>query len=211
MLSRQVSDGHVDVGGIQLPYQVAGEGDTVVHLRRGGAAPETVGILAKGFRVLALDLASEQSGGDAEAAATGLAGALRQLGHEKFGVIAQPDCAAAALWLAVTAPDAVESLVLVAPTLIDASGTMPDAALAARLPEVQPHVLAMFGTRDTVAPPAVGRRYREKLARCHLVFVYDAGCAIEQERPAAAAVVMEDFLKRREKFIVSGQNGQLYP
>ena len=49
--------------------------------------------------------------------------------------------------------------------------------------------LVLFGTRDRVMPPEMGRHYKALLPNCHLVLVYDAGHAIGAERPEAFADV----------------------
>jgi pimeloyl-ACP methyl ester carboxylesterase len=45
-------------------------------------------------------------------------------------------------------------------------------------------------------PPEMGRIYREIMPNCHLVFVYDAGHAIDGDRPEAFASIVSDFLER---------------
>jgi pimeloyl-ACP methyl ester carboxylesterase len=42
----------------------------------------------------------------------------------------------------------------------------------------------------------MGRVYREIMPNCHLVLVYDAGHAIERERPEAFASLLGDFVTR---------------
>jgi pimeloyl-ACP methyl ester carboxylesterase len=63
--------------------------------------------------------------------------------------------------------------------------------------------LVLFGTLDRVIPPAMGREYKKLLPNCHLVFVYDAGHEIDTDRPEAFADVVDDFLERREAFVIS--------
>jgi pimeloyl-ACP methyl ester carboxylesterase len=71
--------------------------------------------------------------------------------------------------------------------------------------------LVLFGTLDRSIPPEMGRIYREKLPNCHLVLVYDAGHALDMDRPEAFASVVKDFLHRREGFIVTAANGLINP
>ena len=71
--------------------------------------------------------------------------------------------------------------------------------------------LVLFGTLDRSIPPEMGRIYREKLPNCHLVLVYDAGHAVDMDRPEAFASVVNDFLHRREGFIVTATNGLINP
>jgi pimeloyl-ACP methyl ester carboxylesterase len=71
--------------------------------------------------------------------------------------------------------------------------------------------LVLFGTLDRVIPPEMGRRYKELLPNCNLVFVYDAGHAISTERPEAFADVTSDFLERREAFVINRTNTVIHP
>jgi len=72
-------------------------------------------------------------------------------------------------------------------------------------------VLVLFGTRDGVIPPAMGRVYIELVPNAHLVFVYDAGHALMVERPEAFTEVVTDFLERTDAFIISRTKTVIYP
>jgi pimeloyl-ACP methyl ester carboxylesterase len=86
-----------------------------------------------------------------------------------------------------------------------------DEALEGRLAGLQVPTLVLFGTEDRLVPPEMGRRYRELLPSCSLVFVYDAGHVMEEERPEAFVAVAADFLERGSGFIVKEESGLLYP
>jgi pimeloyl-ACP methyl ester carboxylesterase len=131
-------------------------------------------------------------------------------GGERFGVIAASDAAAAALALALERPDAVTALVLVGPRLIGADGRAADEALVARLGALKVPLLTIFGTKDQAAPPEAGRHYRQRLASCNVVFVYDAGAAMADERPEAVAELAIDFLHRGDTFLVRQTSDLLY-
>jgi pimeloyl-ACP methyl ester carboxylesterase len=131
-------------------------------------------------------------------------------GTARFGVIAESDAAATALLLALDRPDAVTGVVLLGPTLINADGHAADEALVARLGELKSPLLTLFGTKDKTAPPEAGRHYRERLAKANLVFVYDAGAAMGDERPEAVAELAIDFLRRGDTFLVRQASDQLY-
>lgn len=90
-------------------------------------------------------------------------------------------------------------------------GPSRDPELEARMGELNVPTLVLFGTRDQVIPPAVGRIYREKLPRCHFILVYDAGHAIDADRPEAFASVVGEFLEHGESFIVNRGSGLLNP
>jgi pimeloyl-ACP methyl ester carboxylesterase len=71
--------------------------------------------------------------------------------------------------------------------------------------------LVIFGTRDRVIPPQMGRVYREKMPNCHYVLVYDAGHEVGADRPEAFASLVADFLARREAFIVNQRSSLINP
>jgi pimeloyl-ACP methyl ester carboxylesterase len=71
--------------------------------------------------------------------------------------------------------------------------------------------LVVFGTRDRVIPPSMGRVYRERMPNCHYVLVYDAGHEVGADRPEAFASLVSDFLVRREAFIVNQRSSLINP
>ncbi len=131
-------------------------------------------------------------------------------GGERFGVIADSETAAAGLALALDRPDALTALVLLGPRLIHAGGHVADEALIGRLSALKVPLLAVFGTKDKAAPPEAGRHYRERLAACNVVFVYDAGAAMGDERPEAVADLAIDFLHRGDTFLVRQTSDLLF-
>lgn len=131
-------------------------------------------------------------------------------GGERFGVIAESAAAARALLLALDRPEAVTALILIGPRLIEADGRAADEALIGRLGGLKVPLLTIFGTKDRTAPPEAGRHYRERLASCNVVFVYDAGAAMADERPEALAELAIDFLHRGDTFLVRQQSDLLY-
>jgi pimeloyl-ACP methyl ester carboxylesterase len=131
-------------------------------------------------------------------------------GGERLGLIAGSDAAAAALALAFERPEAVTALVLIGPRLIHGDGRPADEALVARLGGLKVPLLTIFGTKDEAAPPEAGRYYRERLASCNVVFVYDAGAAMADERPEAVAELAIDFLHRGDAFLVRQTSDVLY-
>jgi len=86
-----------------------------------------------------------------------------------------------------------------------------DADMEARMKECKVPVLVLLGTQDTLIPTAMGRHYRELLPDCHVIMVYDAAHGLDVERPEACAVVTDDFLTRQDKFVVSNENGVIFP
>jgi pimeloyl-ACP methyl ester carboxylesterase len=86
-----------------------------------------------------------------------------------------------------------------------------DADLEAKLRTLPTPTLVLFGTLDSVIPPAMGRIYKDLLPGGHLVFVYDAGHAIGAERPQAFVEVVGDFLERHEAFVISRAETVIHP
>jgi pimeloyl-ACP methyl ester carboxylesterase len=86
-----------------------------------------------------------------------------------------------------------------------------DAEMEARLPDTKVPVLVLLGTEDKLIPTEMGRHYREKLPDCHVVMVYDAAHALDIDRPEACAAVIDDFLARQDRFVVSNESGVIFP
>lgn len=72
-------------------------------------------------------------------------------------------------------------------------------------------VLVLFGTEDRMIPSEMGRQYCEKLPNGHLILVYDAGHAVDADRPEAFVSVVGDFLQRHEAFLVNQQSSLIHP
>jgi pimeloyl-ACP methyl ester carboxylesterase len=86
-----------------------------------------------------------------------------------------------------------------------------DAALEERLPDLSVVTLVVFGTEDQLTPPEMARFYRQHYGNAHLMLIYDAAHLIDLDRPKAVAEVVGDFLARKERFLVSEQNGVIHP
>ncbi len=191
-----------------------------------------VAIEAPGFGRSA---ANERSRDLAELARTMIAAAAA-LGLQRFDLMGHSFGAKLALWAAIQAPEAVRALVLVAPSAIrpeNASlpavqedvdpeisarqlallarifGPPVDQALESRLGEIACPALALFGTRDELIPTSFARRYKQLMPKANIVFVYDAGHSITDDRPEAAASLIEDFLQEPGGFLVNRASGQL--
>ena len=119
-----------------------------------------------------------------------------------FVLIGQSSAASAALALATATSDSCAALILIAPVLTP----MPPAQDAPDLP-----ILLLLGMDDTRVPPSAAAALCEALPRAHPILIYGAGHALDRERVEAAAVVVRDFIARREKFIVRNTSDLLYP
>jgi pimeloyl-ACP methyl ester carboxylesterase len=86
-----------------------------------------------------------------------------------------------------------------------------DAELEAAMRELTVPTLVLFGSADEMTPAELGRHYRELLPNCQFVIVYDAGHAIDGDRPEAFAAIVTDFVERREQFVVRRESRLLYP
>jgi pimeloyl-ACP methyl ester carboxylesterase len=60
-------------------------------------------------------------------------------------------------------------------------------------------------------PPEMGRLYCEKLPNCTLILVYDAGHALDADRPEAFVSAVDDFLQRHEGFLVNRESRLINP
>lgn len=86
-----------------------------------------------------------------------------------------------------------------------------DADLEARLGIVTVPTLVLFGTEDRLIPSEMGRIYREIMPNCNLIYVYDAGHHINEDRPEAFASLVLDFLERHEQFVVTRTSSLINP
>jgi pimeloyl-ACP methyl ester carboxylesterase len=86
-----------------------------------------------------------------------------------------------------------------------------DGDLEARMGTIDTPTLVLWGTLDRMIPSEMARHYRELMRNCHLVLVYDAGHAIDAERPEAFADVVADFLERHEAFLISRTDTLIHP
>ena len=86
-----------------------------------------------------------------------------------------------------------------------------DAELEGQLASLQVPTLVLFGTLDRMILSEMGRLYREILANCHFVLVYDAAHAIGADRPEAFTTLVSDFLERREQFVGNRASGLVHP
>jgi pimeloyl-ACP methyl ester carboxylesterase len=200
-------EGYVEADGVRIRYLEAGQGVPLVHLHGAGGPRLTPAhdLLARHFRVVVFEMPgfgqspeSTRTQSMAELASM-MAQAVSKIGVDGFSLLGTSFGGETALWLALQAPERVLALVLEAPGAIRQDG----ADLKARLEELATPTLVLFGTRDTVIPPATGRAYKELIPNCHLVFVYDAGHAISADRPEAFTEVVVDFLERHEAFVIS--------
>ena len=180
LTSAMFSEGVVNVDGVRIRYVEAGAGPPVVYVHRGNGVhlSRAHELLAESNRVIAIDVPD---------VGPSVMRVAEQLGLERFNLWG----GAAALWTAIAAPDRITALVLEAPEGIDESEP--------HLAEVNVPTLVIFGTRDRLTPPELGRVYRERMPNCQFVLLYDAGHEAASDRPEAFASLVGDFLERRAR------------
>jgi pimeloyl-ACP methyl ester carboxylesterase len=185
----------------RLPYCEAGSGEAIVAIVSDGDFPTRAhSLLAEQRRVIVF--ATTADDGSPQEAARRIGAAAATLSIERFDLMGEGAGAAAAMWLAAAPEVEIGSVVLAAPANV--LGGLPDEAFR----EIKRPVLVLCGTKD---PSDAGDRYRTLLPDCHFMFVYDAGPAIGAERPEALAFIAREFFERRELFLVSRENGMVFP
>ena len=159
------TSGLAPVNGIELGYQVFGEGDPLILLHGGFGSVEMFGpnveALAAGRQVIGVDLQSHGRSPLAdrpmrfETLADDIAALIRHLGFEKADVMGFSFGGGVALRTAIQHPDVVDRLVLVS-TPFKRSGWYPEmeAAMVAMGPEVAEPMkqTPMYETYTRVAP-----------------------------------------------------------
>jgi pimeloyl-ACP methyl ester carboxylesterase len=197
--------------------------------------------LATKRRVVAFEIpgfgaaANERTQTMAELAAT-MRAAMTALRIEACDLMGHSFGGKLAVWTAAQAPETVRSLTLIAAAAIrpepgaaamaTALSDLPasqqalvrrligpprDAAMEAAMATLTMPVLALFGTRDELIPTSIAREYRTVLPSCHLMFVYDAGHAIDLDRPQALASIVADFVEKPHGFLVNRADSRLDP
>lgn len=204
-MSAAFAERRIEIDGTSIRCLEAGRGATVIALHGdAGDAPTALEtMLAEKFRVVAL--ANAGFTGQAPREAADLAArAIRNLGVERYSLLAGAEAAAAAVFLGSDAAAAIEALTLVSP-----SGNSRD--LEARLGDVKVTTLVLSGTKEKPAAAAIARMCADRLPDGYFMVVYDAGPAMENERPAALYEAVADFLERRGRFVLERQDSALSP
>src|SRR5579875_2063200 len=80
-----------------------------------------------------------------------------------------------------------------------------------RLQQLTAPTLVLFGTNDRITMPELARRYPPLVRDCHTIFVYDAAHEVASDRPEAAALIIGEFVDRRDAFVVEHRSGLLSP
>ncbi len=213
----------VQADGLRIRYLEAGQGNPVVVLHGSeGLTPSPLNnLLAQQFRVIAFEIpglgqspVNERPSSLRDLART-LAQAVAVAGLDRYVLVSTSASAPLALWLAIDAQERIDVLVLISPSALlpegRTAGFTRDPELERRLADIRAATLVLFGTRDDVIPPEMGRLYVERIPNCYYALVYDAGHVIEAERPEALFAAVRDFLEHRETFVVSRKSTVINP
>ncbi|WP_113704642.1 alpha/beta fold hydrolase [Nonomuraea lactucae] len=71
--------------------------------------------------------------------------------------------------------------------------------------------VVLIGTEDRRTPTSLGRRYVELNREIAVLFVYDAGHVLEEERPEAVADVIANFARHKLGVLVNNADNRLFP
>ena len=200
----------IQLDGTPLRYLEAGQGSPVVILEPELRLSAFASLLAQQFRVVVLELPASADQDDQAVVASRLNRAVATIGLDHYVVIGSDDAAALAVWQAIDAPEHIDGLVLISPTVL-LPETAAETALVERLGEVRAPTLVLFGTNDPAIPPETGRLYVERLPECYYALSYDAGHDIAADRPEALFEAVSDFVERRGTFIVERNSTALHP
>ncbi|MCW5772899.1 MAG: hypothetical protein KIT16_14740 [Rhodospirillaceae bacterium] len=196
--------GSVACGSSRLQWRAAGQGDLVIDLVSDAAPSRFHDVLAERFHVATLEARAAGT-----SAAASLANALGEVvaatAHDRCSLILRGAMLPQALHVLRERPSLVETLILLAPPPAPETALL-DALAAAALP-----LLVLSGTRGRASPAEAGSPFRARVRTCHYVLVYDAGDAVEIDRPEATASVVGEFITHRDRFIVAHASGQVHP
>ena len=158
---------------------------------------------------------------------TALRLALLRPGSVSTLVLASPACVAPSAARPWRTPELAASAMLAHPeapgtALPDPEGTALLSSLAERwrsaaadasrrLDELACATLVLLGQEDRLVSREAGGIWKAEAPNCNLSYVYDAGHAINIDRPEALTGAVLDFLERRETFIVENRPSVINP
>ena len=198
----------IDAAGTPVAIAQAGSGFAVIHIA--ASVDRLAQLLAGQFRMCCFEPGEDFAILAPAMKARRIAAIADALGLEQYGISVEGADALAALHLAADEPEKLQRAVLHAPGVFDNAGVLNDPSLAARLEGITAHSLALFGTDSGGNCDSPASIYREKIPNCQLMYLFDAP-GLARSRPEAAAEVIADFLQRGDGFLVSEQDGRLFP
>ncbi len=132
----------------------------------------------------------------------------RRAAISTFSLVAENEGCATALAAAALYPEAVEAIVMMAPLVLERAWSAARSLARRASAEDRDTDTGALWHAERHASPATGGRYKRALAKCHLVYVYDAN-EVATDRLEAASEVIIDFLQRREAFLVNNKDGRI--
>ena len=189
----------VDLGDVRVNCIEVGSGTPVISIAP-GSQPHLSKLdlmLADRRRVTSFGLGAPPN---YELAAKRVTEALGHLNTDQFDLIGYGAGAIVALHIARTAPG-VNSLVLIGP-----KGKTQE-----KFEDVNCPALTLVGTNDENASLENGHSVTLRLDHSHLMYVYDASLATGDDRSEALAFIVREFMEHRDEFLVSKENGMLFP
>jgi len=208
MTMTQAKEGTLTCNNTQIRYVESGKGDPVVIYPANASQPfdELAIDLAADHRVIRLKVQMSDRG-TSQLTAEVLAQALAQLNVSSYSVVGVGNGALPALTLALSAPDQVQKLVLLSPTIASVQASL----VNAKLKDIKAPTLVLVGTRDRSGARETGRLCREHIPTCHLLLVYDAGQTLVADRREACLSPIREFLTQGEGFIVTHESQMIRP
>lgn len=198
----------VDAAGTPVEIAEAGSGLAVIHVA--ASTDRLAHLLAGQFRICCFEPGEEFAALAPAMKARRIAALADALGLQHYCLSVEGVDALAALHLGADVPEKLLRAVMFSPQVFDSAGVLNDPSLAAKLEGITAHSLALFGTDSGGNTQGDTSLHREKIPNCHLMYVFDA-LDPARSRPEAAAEVIGDFLKRGDGFLVSEQDGRLFP
>ena len=130
-----------------------------------------------------------------------------KLALAKYSLMSASEFAPAAIAHAIESGDAIQALILLAPS--DAGTNGSPTALPPE--QIKAPTLVLVGTRDEDAVLETCRNYARRIPNCYYTLVYDAGRDIAADRPQALCSLVSDFLERRERFALPRESSTINP
>jgi hypothetical protein len=191
----------VNCEGLVIDYVEAGSGHPIIVFpgKDDDSTDLIIDRVGESYRIICLKLPAPDHQTISRIAEK-LPQALTRLGIEHCSIIAFAASARFAISLAASAPERIDKLILLSPLLSDGGGQVPD------LDGIKVTTLVLVGVRDGSGAIEAGRLCREKIASCHLSFIYGAGEAPAAERPDACLEPIVQFLEEGEQFIISHES-----
>ena len=133
-----------------------------------------------------------------------MAAAVARLVRGNYTLVGTSRGADVAAWIATSAGETLDALVLLAPLAIRPrmQDAVHDQALESKLENIQCPTLVAFGTDDRLVSREAARVYAERIPAVNVSLVYDAGHVITADRPDALISLVADYVERRDTFVV---------